>query len=45
VSIIPGAARPSEITQNIAALSSRIPEAFWTELKRKGLIDPVAPTP
>jgi D-threo-aldose 1-dehydrogenase len=45
VSIIPGAARPSEITQNIAALSSRIPEAFWTELKRKGLIDPAAPTP
>jgi D-threo-aldose 1-dehydrogenase len=45
VSVIPGAARPSEITQNIAALSSKIPEAFWTALKRKGLIDPAAPTP
>jgi D-threo-aldose 1-dehydrogenase len=45
VSIIPGAARPSEITQNVAALSSRIPEAFWTALKTKGLIDPAAPTP
>jgi D-threo-aldose 1-dehydrogenase len=45
VSIIPGAARPSEITQNVAALSSKIPEAFWTDLKRKRLIDPAAPTP
>jgi D-threo-aldose 1-dehydrogenase len=45
VSIIPGAARSSEITQNIAALSSTIPEAFWTALKSKGLIDPAAPTP
>jgi D-threo-aldose 1-dehydrogenase len=45
VSIIPGAARPSEITQNIAALSSTIPAAFWTALKSKGLIDPAAPTP
>jgi D-threo-aldose 1-dehydrogenase len=45
VSIIPGAARPSEITQNIAALSSTIPEAFWIALKNKGLIDPAAPTP
>lgn len=45
VSIIPGAARPSEITQNIAALSSTIPEAFWIALKTKGLIDPDAPTP
>lgn len=45
VSIIPGAARPSEITQNIAALSATIPEAFWRALKNKGLIDPTAPTP
>jgi D-threo-aldose 1-dehydrogenase len=44
VSIIPGAARPSEITQNIAALTSSIPEAFWTALKSRGLIDPAAPT-
>ncbi|HEV7612413.1 MAG TPA: aldo/keto reductase [Steroidobacteraceae bacterium] len=45
VSIIPGAVRSSEITQNIAALSSAVPEAFWTALKSKGLIDPAAPTP
>jgi D-threo-aldose 1-dehydrogenase len=45
VSIIPGAARPSEITQNVAALGASIPETFWAALKSKGLIDPAAPTP
>jgi D-threo-aldose 1-dehydrogenase len=45
VSIIPGAARAAEIVQNIDALSSTIPEAFWTALKSKGLMDPAAPTP
>jgi D-threo-aldose 1-dehydrogenase len=45
VSIIPGAARASEIASNVAALSSTIPETFWAALKREGLIDPSAPTP
>jgi len=45
VSIIPGAARPSEVIQNLAALSAVIPEAFWAALKAQGLIDPDAPTP
>lgn len=45
VSVIPGAARASEITQNIAALSATIPEAFWVALKTQGLIDPDSPTP
>ena len=45
VSIIPGAARASEIIQNVAALSSTIPEAFWVALKTQGLIDPDSPTP
>jgi D-threo-aldose 1-dehydrogenase len=45
VSVIPGAARPSEIMQNVAALAASIPEAFWAALKSKGLIDPAAPTP
>jgi D-threo-aldose 1-dehydrogenase len=44
VSIIPGAVRPSEIEQNILALSSRIPADFWTALKSRGLIEPAAPT-
>jgi len=45
VSIIPGAARPSEVTQNVTALSATIPEALWIALKTQGLIDPDAPTP
>jgi D-threo-aldose 1-dehydrogenase len=45
VSIIPGAARPSEVTQNVASLSVSIPEEFWMTLKRRGLIDPESPTP
>ena len=45
VSIIPGAARPSEVTQNIASLHVSIPSAFWSELKARGLIDKDAPVP
>jgi D-threo-aldose 1-dehydrogenase len=45
VSILPGAARPPEIEQNILALSSRIPADLWTTLKSRGLIEPAAPTP
>ncbi|MDP1730969.1 MAG: aldo/keto reductase [Devosia sp.] len=45
VSIIPGAARPNEVTQNIASLQSPIPAGFWSDLKSQGLIDPEAPTP
>jgi D-threo-aldose 1-dehydrogenase len=45
VSIVPGAARASEIAQNVAALCAAIPEAFWAALKARGLIDPEAPTP
>ncbi|MBS0417806.1 MAG: aldo/keto reductase [Proteobacteria bacterium] len=45
VSIIPGAARPCEVTQNLAALSAVIPEAFWAALKAQRLIDSDAPTP
>lgn len=45
VSIIPGAARASEVTENIASLRAPIPAAFWSELKGKGLIDKDAPVP
>ncbi len=45
VSIIPGAARPSEILANVAALEAKIPSAFWKELKDRGLIVPDAPVP
>ena len=42
---IPGAAKPSEVEQNIAHYSATIPSAFWSDLKAEGLIDAQAPTP
>lgn len=45
VSIIPGAARPTELVQNIASLQARIPAGFWSDLKSEGLVDAAAPTP
>ena len=45
VSVIPGAARPEEVTENIAMASAPIPEGFWSCLKTEGLIDPAAPIP
>lgn len=44
-SIIPGARRAREVEQNVAALGQPIPEAFWSDLKTEGLVDPAAPTP
>jgi D-threo-aldose 1-dehydrogenase len=45
VAVIPGAARPSEVSANIASFLAPIPASFWTELKALGLIDADAPTP
>ena len=45
VSVIPGAARPSEVRDNAAALDRPIPAAFWADLKTEGLIDPASPVP
>lgn len=45
VSVIPGAAKPSEVEANVAALSVKIPAAFWADLKSKGLLHPDAPVP
>jgi D-threo-aldose 1-dehydrogenase len=45
VSVIPGAARPGEVSDNIAMLSAPIPTSFWTSLKTEGLIDTNAPVP
>jgi len=44
-SVIPGAAGPGEIRQNLASLAAEIPAAFWADLKAQGLIDPAAPVP
>lgn len=45
VSVIPGAARPSEVTQNVALLDVSISDGFWADLKSGGLIDADAPVP
>lgn len=44
-SVIPGAARPIEVRQNVAALGVRIPAAFWSDLKSEGLLAANAPVP
>lgn len=45
VSVIPGAARPEQVQQNVGHLAAAIPAAFWAELKHRGLIAADAPTP
>jgi D-threo-aldose 1-dehydrogenase len=45
VSVIPGAARASEVTQNLASISTPIPAALWADLKSQGLIVADAPVP
>jgi D-threo-aldose 1-dehydrogenase len=45
VSVIPGAAKPSEVTENLASVDAPIPAAFWADLKAQKLIDPDAPVP
>lgn len=45
VSVIPGAARASEVTQNMASVQTPIPAAFWADLKSQGLIAADAPVP
>ncbi|MGI9426677.1 MAG: aldo/keto reductase, partial [Hyphomicrobiaceae bacterium] len=43
--VIPGAVSPDELTGNLASLTAKIPDAFWSELVEQGLIDPGAPLP
>lgn len=45
VSVIPGAARPEEVTANIDCLTTAIAPAFWHELRDEGLIAVDAPLP
>jgi D-threo-aldose 1-dehydrogenase len=45
VSIIPGAAKPEEVQQNVASLEASIPDGFWSDLKAQKLIDPESPVP
>lgn len=45
VSVIPGGARPEEVTANVKYLTEVIPVDFWAELKAEGLIVADAPVP
>jgi len=44
-SVIPGGAKPEEVTQNVGSLSAPIPAGFWSDLKAQKLIHPDAPVP
>lgn len=44
-SVIPGAAGPEEVRQNLASAHAPIPPAFWSDLKAQDLILPDAPVP
>lgn len=44
-SVIPGGAKPEEVTQNVASLAAPIPAGFWSDLKAQKLIHPDAPVP
>lgn len=44
-SVIPGAARASEVAGNVAALRAKIPAGFWSDLKAQGLLVADAPVP
>jgi D-threo-aldose 1-dehydrogenase len=43
--VVPGATRPSRIAEDTAALTEKIPAAFWHELRAAGLVSPAAPLP
>jgi D-threo-aldose 1-dehydrogenase len=44
-SVVLGAQSPQEVERNVAALSSQVPAAFWTDLKAQHLLDTDAPVP
>ena len=42
--VLLGAENPAEVEHDLAALSVRIPGAFWSKLKQEGIIPEAAPT-
>lgn len=44
-SVIPGGRTASEVTQNVAWMTTPIPAALWTDLRSEGLLHPDAPVP
>jgi D-threo-aldose 1-dehydrogenase len=43
--VIPGASRPERIVEDHAGLKASIPDDFWYELRKQGLVAPTAPLP
>lgn len=43
--VIPGASRPERIAEDHAAVKAAIPDDFWHELRKQGLVAPTAPLP
>jgi D-threo-aldose 1-dehydrogenase len=43
--VIPGAATPDEVRQNVTIFETTIPQSLWSDLKTEGLIHPDAPVP
>ena len=44
-SVIPGAATPDQVVENVQFIRTYIPEALWSDMKSEGLIPADAPTP
>jgi D-threo-aldose 1-dehydrogenase len=44
-SVVLGGQSPQEVERNVAALSSEVPTALWTDLKAERLLDADAPVP
>lgn len=45
VAVIPGGAKPEEVTSNLGYFAEAVPAGLWSDLKSEGLIDAAAPTP
>ena len=43
--VIPGASRPSRITEDVTALNAQVPDGFWQAMRDQGFIAPQAPVP
>jgi D-threo-aldose 1-dehydrogenase len=43
--VIPGASRPARIVEDHAALKTKVPDAFWRDLRMQGLVAADAPLP
>src|SRR5215469_1605564 len=43
--VIPGASRPERIAEDHAALTAKIPDDFWFEMRKHGLVAATAPLP